>query len=206
MAPPVPMPQCSASVFPAKPQPAQVAPKTGRPSSGEKERPRPHQGLATRSVAPTPHTSLAIPTRSASGTSRKRKQEHRAARDRAKAKGQIRTVTLAELETKKEANALVHSPEATDQTNFDHVPVEAATTIHDRRHLVLERFDVQWQSWAWEGVAGETAVFIEAQLGNTDTKALQALVRRSEQLAASGPTTVTRQSTGYAFVNFNFQT
>lgn len=139
-------------------------------------------------------------------TSRIRKQEHRAGRERAKAEGEIRTVTLAELEAEQEGSETADSPEAKVQTNFDQVPVEADTTIHDRQHLIVEGLDVQWERWSWDGVAGETAVFIEDQLGNTGDKALKDLVRNRDQLAASGPITVSRESNGYTFVNFNFRT
>lgn len=140
-------------------------------------------------------------------TSRKRKQEHRAALERAEAKGQIRTVTLAELQAEQEGNDNPDTNEAAmKQTTFAQVPVESDTTIHNRQHLTLESLDVQWERWSWDGIAGETAVFIEDQLGSTDDKALEDLVRSSERLAPSGPVTVTRGRNGYAFVNFNFRT
>ena len=139
-------------------------------------------------------------------TSRQRKQEHKAARERALAKGQIRTMNGAQWYAERKGTSIVsQNGGPTVQTDFDQVPVEADTTIHQQDTTSIRDYDARWEQWDWDGVKAETLAFLETQLAGLDDQALKAMVRADERFATAGPITITRDNNGYAFVNFNFQ-
>ena len=88
---------------------------------------------------------------------------------------------------------------------FQNVPVDPDTRILHQKEITIDTLPVLIQAWAWEGIVAESAIFrAEDVRGFSDEELFQKIVDNLD----FGPDhrhTITRDSDGYTFVNFNFQ-
>ena len=89
---------------------------------------------------------------------------------------------------------------------FKNIPVEEDTKINLRIEVKLGKYDVVYESWYWkmEACGGESIIFYHEDIKELSKKEIIALVRTSEIINKDSGTTITLNSEGYTFVNFNF--
>jgi len=88
---------------------------------------------------------------------------------------------------------------------FDMVPVESDTVILAGLESMLGMYDVLYQKWLWDGIQGESFIFVSSDVAGLDDPALEALARSSPMLKPGCNITM-RRGDQFTFVNFNFLT
>ncbi len=87
---------------------------------------------------------------------------------------------------------------------FGAVPVEPDTRVLSRKHCLVGGYEALHERWVWDGIHGETVVFVSSEVCHLEDDQLRALITASEFFHTGTPTTVKRSETGYTLVNFNF--
>jgi len=62
-----------------------------------------------------------------------------------------------------------------------------------------------YQKWLWDGITGESLMFVSDDVILLTDVQLEAEVRNSPLVGPEG-VTITRSDSGYTFVHFNFET
>ncbi|WP_416897260.1 MAG: hypothetical protein ACMVY4_17475 [Minwuia sp.] len=88
---------------------------------------------------------------------------------------------------------------------FSNVPHESDTKILFRKTVQISGLDALHEKWSWEGVKAESLIFVSEDVAAISDEALQLVVRASGLATEGTQMTLKRGSSGYDFVNFNFQ-
>jgi hypothetical protein len=88
---------------------------------------------------------------------------------------------------------------------FNDVPVEPDTRITSQTIVNAGDFDALHQKWTWEGIRAESLIFVAGEVGDLDDAEIEGLVRRSGLAKLDSQFTLKRDSHGFTFVNFNFE-
>lgn len=88
---------------------------------------------------------------------------------------------------------------------FARVPVEPDTRIVSQSHGAIDDLDALYQQWNWEGVGGESLVFVSEEVKGLGDQELKELVRGSGLVEDGSDITIRRSEPGFTFVNFNFE-
>ena len=99
------------------------------------------------------------------------------------------------------------SAEETDaeKDKFADVPMDPDTRIVSQSLGDIDDLDALYQQWNWEGVAGESLVFVSEEIRGLGDQALEELVRGSSLVEDGSAVTIKRNQHGFTFVNFNFE-
>ncbi len=87
---------------------------------------------------------------------------------------------------------------------FTKVPVEQDTKIIFRREIKLGEYEVLHEKWSWDGISGESIIFLDEDVAHLSEEDIKKEVR--ELLNKDSKMTFKRNKSGFTFVNFNFQT
>ncbi len=89
---------------------------------------------------------------------------------------------------------------------FQNVPVEKGTRIHFEEEMNIGEIHVLYQMWSWDGVRAESVVFQSHDVQNLSDVEVQEFVKKkfADKLQIEGAMTISRSSSGFTFVNFNF--
>lgn len=90
------------------------------------------------------------------------------------------------------------------ESPFDSVSVDADTQITHQNECLVGTCPALFQAWRWDGVAGESLIFLESDIGHLDEDELKSLARQSGRIT-SNTVTISRNRKGFGFVNFNFK-
>lgn len=88
---------------------------------------------------------------------------------------------------------------------FNNVPVEEDTVILLQEQAQLGELDTLYQKWEWSGIAAESLVFSNQDVGDIHEEALRQEVSESP-LVNEGSQITVKRSDDFTFVNFNFVT
>ena len=88
---------------------------------------------------------------------------------------------------------------------FNDVPVEPDTRIASQTIVNAGDFDALHQKWTWEGILAESLIFVAGEVDDLDDAQLESLAKRSGLAKSDSQFTVKRDSKGFTFVNFNFE-
>jgi len=90
-------------------------------------------------------------------------------------------------------------------SNLNHIPHDPDTTILFEQQGVFDDIPACYQSWHWDGVSGESIIFLKKDLKQHKIKNLIQKVKASHLV--QNPDQVTKkQKSDYLFINFNFKT
>ena len=89
---------------------------------------------------------------------------------------------------------------------FTHVPVEKDTRIKKEKLIRINNVDALLQKWVWEGIVAESLIFAEEDVADLSDDELINPARQNDLIGENSQTTVARNSSGYAFINMNFET
>lgn len=89
---------------------------------------------------------------------------------------------------------------------FKNIPVEKDTKILFRFEVKLGEYDVVYEKWYWKmnACGAESIIFFHEDIKELSREEINALVRTSMVINKDSRTTITLNSHGYTFVNFNF--
>ena len=88
---------------------------------------------------------------------------------------------------------------------FENVPVDPDTRILHHKEIMIDSLPVLIQAWAWEGIAAESAIFRADDVRGFSDEDLFQKVVDNYGVGSDQRHTITRDSDGYTFVNFNFE-
>jgi hypothetical protein len=88
---------------------------------------------------------------------------------------------------------------------FDAIKEDDLTTILLRLDSKLDEYDIRYEAWVREGISAESVIFIEEELNGMNDETLKDLVRALPGFKSGSTVTISRNSNGFAFVNFNFK-
>ena len=81
---------------------------------------------------------------------------------------------------------------------FSNVPLEEDTRLLAQRLLTVDEQQVLYQKWSWDGLIGESLIFVESDI---DDDALVNLARHSDMIPTTTKLTLARGRKGFDFVN-----
>lgn len=91
-------------------------------------------------------------------------------------------------------------------SKFANIPRDTETKILESEVLWLGRDLVcMHESWYWDGVGAESLVFDEQDISGYDDERLERVLSRTNLVESDSQITITRNKSGFAFVNFNFK-
>ena len=86
---------------------------------------------------------------------------------------------------------------------FVNVPVEPDTRIIQQREIVIGDIPSLYQQWSWDGLIAESISFYDQDVEDLSDDDLFDLI--SDYAVPDEQFTVSRSSSGYTFINFNFR-
>jgi hypothetical protein len=96
-------------------------------------------------------------------------------------------------------------PHSNASDRFKSAPVEEDTKVRARRPGSIGAIEVVHEVWVWEGVCGESLIFLTEDVAELGVSGLETLARASGLIKADSQVTVSENKLGYTFVNFNFE-
>ena len=88
---------------------------------------------------------------------------------------------------------------------FSDIPIEAKTRILFKKVITINRYDVLYETWSWNGYWGESFIFTEIDVGGLTDKEIKKIIRTSGLVENRSKIIVNRSYTGFVFCNFNFR-
>ena len=88
---------------------------------------------------------------------------------------------------------------------FKNVPVDPDTRIHKRSLAHVGGYEALHERWSFDGVKGETFVFLSDDVASVSEEDLRNMVSATEGVDTGSQMTLKRSESGYTFVNFNFR-
>ena len=90
-------------------------------------------------------------------------------------------------------------------TKFQDVPKEPDTRVLSRKPYNVGGYEALHERWSWDGIKGETLIFVSSEVSSLGDANLRKLLSESELFEADSQVTIKRSDSGYTFVNFNFR-
>lgn len=87
--------------------------------------------------------------------------------------------------------------------DFKNVPVEPDTRIIRQKEIEIGDTPALYQHWSWDGLIAESIIFYDQAVEDLSDDNLFDLI--SDHADPDGQYTVTRSSSGFTFINFNFR-
>lgn len=86
---------------------------------------------------------------------------------------------------------------------FENIPNDEDTTIILSQITKIGGYDAVLQFWLWDGINGQSAIFLEEQLKACDD--IEVLkIMQSNGIEIKANHTIKRHTDGFAFLNYNF--
>ena len=90
------------------------------------------------------------------------------------------------------------------EEKFTNVPMDPDTRIISQSLMTIDGVDAVHQEWDWEGVFGESLIFVTKEVRGLGDAGLKQLARASSLVQDGSDFTIKKDPLGYTFVNFNF--
>ena len=87
---------------------------------------------------------------------------------------------------------------------FANVPLDPDTKIRAESLVTLGEIEALYQRWYWEGIGGESLIFVSEEVEGLGNEALKKLAASSSLIQEGSDFTIKRNQRGFTFVNFNF--
>ena len=88
--------------------------------------------------------------------------------------------------------------------DFNHIPNDPDTTIIFEQQGVFDDIPACYQSWLFEGISGESIVFLCKDLKDKKDTELLKKIKASQLVQNKNQITFSRKNPDYLFINFNF--
>lgn len=90
-------------------------------------------------------------------------------------------------------------------TNFNHIPNDPDTTVLFQLESCFDDIPACYQSWHFDGIRGESIIFMNKDLKERNDTDLIAKVKASRLVKKNTPVTLSRNPPGFLFINFNIR-
>lgn len=87
---------------------------------------------------------------------------------------------------------------------FEKVPEDPETEVHKSKQVEIDGYTALHQRWAWQGISGESLIFVHDDVAGLSNVRLKKLVQSSPFVKGEGPVMLQHSGEGYIFVNFNY--
>ena len=87
---------------------------------------------------------------------------------------------------------------------FAHVPLEDDTRIRSQQQISITGIDALHQRWVWDGIAGESLIFVAGDIPGATDRQILAMARDAGFAVADDDFTIKRTEHGFVFLNFGF--
>jgi hypothetical protein len=88
---------------------------------------------------------------------------------------------------------------------FENVPKDEETVVRFEVEAYLDDYELLYQKWSWDGITADSFIFLECDVAHLSDDELTLLVKESPLVEADSQLTLSRNSNGFTFVNFNFK-
>ena len=89
---------------------------------------------------------------------------------------------------------------------FKNVPIDPDTDILFYKITKIDKYDVLYQIWNWDGIRSESIIFEDNDVKGLSEDAIKEIVKTSSLLKGKESSmTFSQSGSGYTFVNFNFE-
>jgi len=89
---------------------------------------------------------------------------------------------------------------------FKNVPIDNDTKILFESIMKFGGEDILYQKWRFDGIVGESIIFMTKDVGNMSDKELIEYAATSDIVTNKSSITISSNNGTYTFVNFNFTT
>lgn len=87
---------------------------------------------------------------------------------------------------------------------FENIPLDSDTTIEEEKEIQIGKFDALHQKWRWDGIKGESLIFVSQEVEAYSEDELINECRKTKLMRANASVTFKKGESGFTFVNFNF--
>lgn len=87
---------------------------------------------------------------------------------------------------------------------FARVPLDDDTCIRSQQQISVTGIDALHQRWVWDGIAGESLVFIAAEIPGATDQQIVSMASDAGLAVDDDDFTVKRTENGFVFLNFGF--
>jgi len=89
---------------------------------------------------------------------------------------------------------------------FKNVPIDPDTDILFYKITKIDKYDVLYQIWNWDGIKSESIIFEDDDVKDLSEDEIREIVKTSLFLKdKESNMTFSQSGSGYTFVNFNFE-
>lgn len=90
------------------------------------------------------------------------------------------------------------------ENKFKNVPIDKDTTILFEAPMKFDQEDILYQKWYWDNIYGESIIFTAEDIKHMSDDELKKYIASSDIIKDKNSITISRNKSGYTFVNFNF--
>ncbi len=88
---------------------------------------------------------------------------------------------------------------------FKNVPIEEDTKLLFSNEFKFDGRDVLYQMWSWDGIQGESLIFLTEDVKDLTEDQIKEMVKESPLVKKKDSITYSQGDSGYTFLNFNFE-
>jgi hypothetical protein len=88
---------------------------------------------------------------------------------------------------------------------FSDIPIESDTKIIFKKVILINGYDVLYETWSWKEFWGESLIFTDVDVGGLTDKEIRKLTRTSGLVENRSKIIVNRSYKGFILCNFNFR-
>lgn len=89
---------------------------------------------------------------------------------------------------------------------FKDIPVDEETQILSSMQAKIDKYDVVYQKWNWDGIHGESIIFYNEDVAALNEEQVKHEVALCTALVKADSKLTYKKGEKYTFVNFNFVT
>ncbi len=90
-------------------------------------------------------------------------------------------------------------------TGFNNIPEDPDTRILKEDEIKIDTIAAFHQHWGWEGIVAESIIFHEEGVADFSDEELFEKIKANCTIHKDSRFTIKRNTSGYTFINFNFQ-
>ncbi len=88
---------------------------------------------------------------------------------------------------------------------FKDVTVEKDTRIIKLKYLNIEGIHIRYEKWSWEGIIGETCIFLMNEIKNIEKSRIIKMIENEFNYSLADNKYTVKDSGEFVFYNFNFE-